>query len=265
MAEQAMATKYGQIQTERNEMPLEPGTQALLEKVRSDRHNAQLWFELSKAYKEQGLCREAVEAMATSISLEPFNGQAYRFKGHYNINIGRFDEAAADLIMASRLIPEDWAVWYHLGIATYLLQDYRRADWAFGECLRLSKTFEDVVDAVNWLWMIRMYLGEPERAAEVLKQVPPNRPCDEHEYYNRCMVFGGFADPEQMLEHSYTLNEFLGVNEAYGVAVHYELTGNMARADELFDMLEPRCDAMWSGFAQHAIRLRQQRRRGEPA
>ena len=261
MAELALATKYGQIQSERSSIELAPELIELQEKLKKDRHNPQLWFDLGQAYKAQNLCREAVESMSMCLSLNPFNAQAYRYKGHYNINIGRFEEAAADLTLASRLDPSDWSIWYHLGLSFYLLADYTRADTAFSECLRLAKTFEYVVDSVNWLWMLRMQMGQTARAKEVIALVPPNTPCESHEYYNRCMVFGGHVDPEEMLAHARTLSDHLYVTEGYGIACYYEVTGNIPRADEIFDELEQHCDEMWSGFAAHAVRVRQARRR----
>ena len=44
MAELALATKYGQIQSERSSIELAPELIELKEKLKKDRHNPQLWF-----------------------------------------------------------------------------------------------------------------------------------------------------------------------------------------------------------------------------
>ena len=120
MAELTLATKHGQIQSERSDIELAPELIEIQEKIKQDKHNSQLWFDLGQAYKAQNLCREAVEALSMCLSFDPFNAQAYRYKGHYNINIGRFEEAASDLMLASRLDPSDWSIWYHLGLLSLI-------------------------------------------------------------------------------------------------------------------------------------------------
>lgn len=82
------------------------------EKLKADPKNADLWMQRGLALAGGFYMREAVEAYSRAIELDPFKGILYRHRGHRHISCWEFEEAAADFVMASRLIPDNWDVWY---------------------------------------------------------------------------------------------------------------------------------------------------------
>ena len=50
-------------------------------------------------------CAEAVESYSKAIAIDPFNGILYRHRGHRHISCREYEQAAADFVVASRLIP----------------------------------------------------------------------------------------------------------------------------------------------------------------
>lgn len=76
------------------------------EKLNADPKNADLWMQRGLALAGGFYMREAVEAYSRAIELDPFKGILYRHRGHRHISCWEFEEAAADFVMASRLIPD---------------------------------------------------------------------------------------------------------------------------------------------------------------
>ena len=81
------------------------------EKLKADPKNADLWMQRGLALASGFYMREAVEAHPRALELDPFKGILYRHRGHRHISCWEFEEAAADFVIASRLIPEKWDVW----------------------------------------------------------------------------------------------------------------------------------------------------------
>ena len=116
-----MVEKTYQVETiERTENPLSDAVLAVDKKIAEDPKNADLWMERGLRLAEQQLMREAVEAFSKAISLDPFQGIYYRHRAHRYLSCWRFQDACADFTLASRLIPDNWDVWYHLGLSHYL-------------------------------------------------------------------------------------------------------------------------------------------------
>ena len=118
-----VAKKYGQIQELRSTIPLSDKVIGLKEAVAADAVNPQLWYELGLAYAEQQLYLEAEEAMSEAVSYSPFFTDAFAMKGDYHVRVGRYDEGAADLSMATHLTITNADYWLKFGIALYLGQE----------------------------------------------------------------------------------------------------------------------------------------------
>lgn len=101
--------------------------QHLREALKQSPYNGQLWMELGLALAKDSYMREAADCYSMAITCDPFQWEYYRHRAHRFLSCWRFQDAAADFTIASRLNPDDWNVWYHLGLSFFLLKDYDRA------------------------------------------------------------------------------------------------------------------------------------------
>lgn len=76
-------------------------------KLAADPENARLWMDKGLVLAKNSLYREAEECYAHAISLAPFDGILYRHRAHRFLSQWRFEDARADFVIASRLIPEN--------------------------------------------------------------------------------------------------------------------------------------------------------------
>ena len=162
-----VAKKYGQIQELRSTIPLSDKVIGLKEAVAADAVNPQLWYELGLAYAEQQLYLEAEEAMSEAVSYSPFFTDAFAMKGDYHVRVGRYDEGAADLSMATHLTITNADYWLKFGIALYLGQEYHRAWRAFEFALEHNDS-----DVQSFGLLLRSSSRENLTAASPLQHPP---------------------------------------------------------------------------------------------
>ena len=118
------------------------------EKLKADPKNADLWMQRGLALAGGFYMREAVEAYSRAIELDPFKGILYRHRGHRHISCWEFEEAAADFVMASRLIPDNWDVWYHLGLSYFLLGRYEDAAVAINAAMHFPIPLKQMISVL---------------------------------------------------------------------------------------------------------------------
>lgn len=119
-------------------------------------------------------------------------------RGRRYINLGEFELAAADFAMAARLLPENWYVWYHLGLCNLILGDLERAKLAYDQCAMIPTTRSLDVALRNWRWITYMRLGEKEKAAALLEDVDASWDMDGTDNYLRLLLlYKGALTPEE--------------------------------------------------------------------
>lgn len=215
-------------------------------KLEKDPGNAFLWMERGLALAGQQLMREAVEAFSKAISLEPFQGIFYRHRAHRYLSCWRFQDACADFELASRLIPENWDVWYHLGLSHYLLGEYEEAAEAYAVCYRLSPSDDKLIAVTDWYWMTLGRLGRREQAAGLLKRIHAGMDYGGNlAYYKRLLFYKGEMDESELL----TGDRLNIITQGYGLSNYCRLQGDSRRADELLEkILAAGDDSMWYAF-----------------
>jgi len=232
----------------------------------ADSNNADniIWYGRRTAYT--GDYRGAIEIFSEGIEKFPDDARMYRHRGHRYVSIREFDRAIADLEHASTLIegtenetePDGQPnarnipvsslhgnIWYHLGLAYYLKQDWNNAYRAYKNGFDAGRNADNRVSTTHWLYMILQRKGEPEAAAEVLDVITADMDVIENmSYHNLCLFYKG----------EITLSELIGDNEdspagaavMYGAANWHYYTGETEKAREMLQSLVE-TDG-WAGF-----------------
>ena len=168
-----------------------------------------------------GRYREAIVAFTEGIERHPGDARFYRHRGHRYITVRELDRARADLAHAARLtsgqadevepdgqpneagIPRSTLqtnIWYHLGLARYLLHDMEGAAHAFRRGLEISGNDDMRVAMADWLWLSLMRLGRETEAASVLAGIGPDMEILENEaYHRRLLLYKGEIPPDSLI------------------------------------------------------------------
>ncbi len=212
---------------------------AVEEKIAQDPENTALWVEKGLLFAASSLYREAEECYAHAIAIDPFEGILYRHRAHRFLSQWRFEDACADFTIASRLIPENWDVWYHLGLSYFLLGDYVKASKAYQHCLDISTKEDELIAVCDWFYMTKLRLGDREGAEKLLHNIQEDfDPGDNGAYFRRLLMYKGIVKPEEVLpEDLSTLDALDLVTMGFGLSNYYFYNGEEAKSNEVIDMI----------------------------
>ena len=199
---------------------------------------------------------DAVAMFTKGIELYPNNPKFYRHRGHRYITLRRFANAQADFEKAAQLIkgqPDEiepdgapnpagkprstlqFNIWYHLGLAYYLQGNYARAYDAYVECMKVSNNDDAVTATSDWMWMTLMRLNRKADAAKVLERITPKMDILENgSYHRRLLMYKGVEKPEALLDTT-KADDTTIATQGYGVGNYYFVTGDLAKAREVFE------------------------------
>ncbi|MET0645113.1 MAG: tetratricopeptide repeat protein [Pyrinomonadaceae bacterium] len=227
---------------------------AAYEKNRGDA-DALIWLGRRTAYL--GRFDEAIKLYTEGVRKHPRDARIYRHRGHRYITTRRFRAAVMDLEKAAQLIkgrddevePDGLPnarnvptgtlgsnVWYHLGLARYLLGDFKGALEAYRECEKFSKNPDMLVATSHWLYMTLRRLGRDEEARRVLDPVTAGMDVIENgDYYRLLLMYKGETTPERLLADAAKEKSGVGyATIAYGVGNWYVYNGRSGKALGLF-------------------------------
>ncbi len=198
---------------------------------------------------------EAIAMFTKGIELHPSNAKFYRHRGHRYITIRQFAKAQADFEKAAQLIkgqPDEtepdgapnpagqprstlqFNIWYHLGLSYYLQGNYAKAYDAYVECMKVSNNDDSVTATSDWMWMTLMRMNRKADAARVLERITPKMDILENaSYHRRLLMYKGLDQPEALLDTA-KADDTTIATQGYGVGNYYFVTGNMAKAREVF-------------------------------
>jgi tetratricopeptide (TPR) repeat protein len=223
-----------------------------------------IWYGRRTAYV--GDYRRAIEIFSEGIEKFPNDARMYRHRGHRYISIREFDRAIDDLERASKIIegaaneiepdglPNELNIpisslhgniWYHLGLAYYLKQDWDNAYRAFKAGFDTSNNDDNRVSTTHWLYMILQRKGDPVAAAKVLDAITDDMNVIENmSYHKLCLFYKGempLADLVGDNEDSPT-----GAAIMYGAGNWHYYTGDVEKAREMLEALV--ATNAWSAF-----------------
>jgi tetratricopeptide (TPR) repeat protein len=184
-----------------------------------DDPDAIIWLGRRMAYL--GRYRDAIETYSEGIEKHPDEARLYRHRGHRHITVREFRKAIADLTMAwkfvvgkpdqvepdgqpnARNIPTSTLqsnIFYHLGLAHYLVDDLPRATDAYAKCLAVSKNPDMLVATTYWYYLALVRQGRTAEAVTLLAPITADMEIIENASYHRLLrVFKGELTPESLL------------------------------------------------------------------
>jgi tetratricopeptide (TPR) repeat protein len=211
--------------------------------------------------------QDAIAAFSKGIALHPNNPKMYRHRGHRFITVRDFDRAIADFEKAVVLIkgsPDEiepdgapnptgkprstlhFNIWYHLALAHYLKGDYDGALAAYVECMKVSNNDDALTATSDWTWMTLMRLNRKAEAAKLLERISPKMEILENgSYHRRLLMYKGLEKPETLLDPG-KADGLTIATQGYGVGNWYYVTGNAARARQIFEQVVS--GPNWSAF-----------------
>ena len=204
------------------------------------REEAKNYYDQGMAAAKDAKMEESIRLFSKALSYLPFEGLYYRFRGHRHLNLREFDEGAADLELGSRLIPENWDVWYHLGLSYYLRGEFERAAKAYQRCLELTDTQDAMIAIVDWYWMTLMQLGHTEQAQALLGKVSPeDDPGENVAYFKRVLLYKGLNSIEETMAFfkNETEEAMNRITCGYGFGNYLRLNGDETGAKAIWNEL----------------------------
>ncbi len=198
---------------------------------------------------------DAIAMFSKGIELYPNNAKFYRHRGHRYLSVRQFAKGQADFETAAQLIkgqPDEiepdgapnpagkprstlqFNIWYHLGLSYYLQGNYAKAYDAYVECMKVSNNDDSVAATSDWMWMTLMHLNRKADAAKVLERITPTMDILENgSYHRRLLMYKGLDKPEALLDTT-KADDTTIATQGYGVGNYYFVTGNTAKAREVF-------------------------------
>ena len=235
-----------------------------------------IWYGRRTAYL--GQYNDAVIIYSDGLFNFPDSYRLLRHRGHRFITRRQFAQAIKDLERAAELI-EDVAdeveldgmpnekniprstthsnIYYHLGLARYLLGDYSGAAQAYRKNLEFSKNDDMLCASTYWLYLSLRKLGEAEAAKSALVPIESDMDVIENfAYYKLLLAFQSEGVGEVKIENllgSEGINSIEDATLAYGVGAWHFLNGDIEQANEIFEKIVDGPD--WPAFGHIAAEV----------
>ena len=232
-----------------------------------DDADAIIWLGRRTAYL--GRYREAIAIYTEGITKHPNDARMYRHRGHRYISVRRFPSATADFEKAANLIAgqsdeveQDGLpnarniptstlqsnIWYHLGLAYYLVRDYENAARAYAECMEVSNNPDMFVATSYWYYMTLRRLGRSQEAAAVLEQISADMDIIENGTYQELLLlFKSQRQPQDVMDTSGDDDVPLSnATVGYGVGNYFAFMGAEGQAETVWRQVLG--GSQWSGF-----------------
>jgi tetratricopeptide (TPR) repeat protein len=217
--------------------------------------DALIWLGRRMGY--MGQYREAIELFSNGIKTIGMDPRFYRHRGHRYLTIRCFDKAIDDFTIAVSLvegkpdevepdgIPNEMNIptstlqtniWYHLGLAYYLKEDWKKSADAFKECLDLSKNNDMYVASAYWLNMAYRRSGQKSAAESLIKSIAADLELIENlDYYKIILIYKGIVDANELYKNLIdSQKNTISISSAgYGLSMFYYFKNEKAKSLEL--------------------------------
>jgi tetratricopeptide (TPR) repeat protein len=226
-----------------------------------------IWLGRRLAYL--GRFRQAIDTFSKGIAKFPQDARFYRHRGHRHITVRQFDQAIADLEKAAKLtrgkpdqvepdgqpnarnIPTStlqFNIWYHLGLAYYLINQNEKALKAYRECLKVSRSPDRLVATSHWLYMTLRRMKRESDAAIVLKPISEGMDVIENTgYYRLLLMYKGIIPTEVLLAETLKQeNSSASHSVMYGIGNWYLYNGRRNEAVAIYQKML--ASDQWTSF-----------------
>ena len=223
-----------------------------------------IWLGRRLAYTGNYL--DAIDVFTEGIIQFPSDPRFLRHRGHRYISIREFDLAIADLEKASILMrglsvqiePDGLPniqnipltttqgnIWYHLGLAYYLKQDWLSALAAFRNGYNLGGNDDNLVSTGHWIYMILRRMGDDLGAMDVLNNIHADMNIIENmSYHQLCLLYKNDIEIVDLM--TIDGNNPSSAAVAYGLANYFYYNGDKMKSDKL--LLKIVAGSSWSAF-----------------
>lgn len=224
------------------------------------------WYGRRLAYA--GKYRDAIKIFSEGMLDSPNDAQFYRHRGHRYITVREFDRAIADLEKAvtlikgkANIVEKDGApnefdipvstlhgnIYYHLGLAYYLKQDFENAKRVYDLDFSVARNDDNQVSIAHWRYMIRRRMGEShDEAKHVLDTISSDMKILENHTYHKLDLFYKGELSEAEISQGIDLEDSADAATAYGLANWYYYNGDPDKAAAMMKkMLNARA---WGSF-----------------
>jgi tetratricopeptide (TPR) repeat protein len=232
---------------------LDANTEALFWEPDHEMH----WLKRAQILASAQRIDLAVKACSQGLARQNHCGHLFLARGHYYINLGRPQEAAADLARARVLLGENWQVMYHLALAHYLSGEYQYAEGLYRHMITLFPTETEHVSLYNWLWACLVHQGRLEEAAVVSASVGSSwEPGDDIAYHRVQLFVSGRISLEEALGGKEVQKEINSITTAYGIYNYYQYVKQDAEtAETLLKAILQHCEGEYQYcFANQAAK-----------
>jgi tetratricopeptide (TPR) repeat protein len=221
---------------------------------------------------------DAFAVYTDGIGRFPHAHQLYRHRGHRYISTRQFDKALIDFNRAAELAADQpveiepdgipnarnqptanthFNIWYHLGLAHYLVGAYPQAAEAYQTCLTNCDNDDSLTATLDWLYMTYQRMGKKAAAAALLEQVHEEMDLIESiSYHHRLLMYKGLRSPESLLrpqEATPEDTELALATQGYGVGNWYFYNGDVAQAQKIFEQVLQ--TSQWTAFGYLAAEV----------
>ena len=229
-----------------------------------DNIDAIIWYGRRIAYTGDYL--SAIDVFSQGIALHPTDARLFRHRGHRYISIREFDKAIEDFETAAALIqgqensiepdglpnPQNIPlttthgnIWYHLGLAYYLKQDWPNALTAFQNGYNIGGNDDNLVSTGHWIYMIHRRMGNEAAATASLSGISRDMTIVENmSYHELCLLYRGEISIDQMMAANGDDPSNAAV--AYGIANYYYYNGEREKSDALLNSIVQ--GSSWASF-----------------
>ena len=222
--------------------------------AKTDSLTSIIWYGRRLAYLGRFL--EAIQVYSDGLRLFPDSYHLYRHRGHRYISTRQLAKAIKDYELAAyyslhaenQIEPDGlpnklnqplgndkFNVWYHFGLAYYLSGRYDKALSAYNKCQEFSDNNDLMVATTYWQYLTYMKLGNRELAMQLTEPISASLKIIENDpYKDLLLLFKGAVSADALLKKATNADGSLNPTIAYGIASHYQHTGNLNKANELF-------------------------------
>lgn len=169
--------------------------------AQADPHNPEPYIAYADAVAACGRFQEAIGLYTAGLQKWPDEPMLYCRRGHRYLNVRQFERALADLQHAASLKDDVFDIWYHLGLAHWMLGDFAAARDAFVRCREVAPHESQQAAVTDWLFMTLRRLGQKEEAAALLAGIHRDMEMtgNNHNYLNRLLFYKGELTEEELL------------------------------------------------------------------
>ena len=225
--------------------------------LRDSVENNYIWYGRRLAYLMR--YNDAIEAFTLGLKSFPDSYRLLRHRGHRYITTRRLKLGINDLKRASELIQgtqdqiepdgapnkfniplstDHFNIWYHLGLAYYLKQDFEDALIVYEECMKVSNNNDLLIATTDWYYMTLRRLGKTEQAEALLKPITEDMEILENtSYHKRLMFYKGIYQSGDLLSVDSLTddNDLTLLTQGYGLGNWYFYNGKMEEARNTFN------------------------------